>query len=507
MRLLRRPAARPTTLMVATALGLEARAVRRGLPGNPVLRSGMGPRKATKLARTLRGSHFDALAVAGLCGALDDTLQPGDLVVATEVRGEAGTSLSCQSAPLLAGALRRRGLRVHTGALVTADHVVTGAERARLGREAIAVDMESAELAAGADGRPFAVVRAVVDSGSHPLVSRDTLRTSMAALRTLREVGPALQEWAAAVGERSVLLAGPRSFCAGVERAIEIVERAIERSGPPVYVRKQIVHNAHVVAELEARGAVFVDELDEVPPGATVVFSAHGVAPSVREDAVARQLSVVDATCPLVAKVHSEARRFTGRGDTVFLIGHGGHEEVEGTLGEAPGRIALVQDAHEAATISVPDPTRVSYLMQTTLAVDEATEVAEALRARFPALQGPRSDDICYATSNRQDAVRVVARQSDVVIVVGSANSSNSRRLVEVAHREGVPAYLVDDTSQVELAWLAGADTVGVTAGASAPPHLVADVVAALSGLGPVSVTERSVAVETVRFQLPKEVS
>ncbi|MBY8852037.1 4-hydroxy-3-methylbut-2-enyl diphosphate reductase, partial [Saccharothrix sp. MB29] len=232
-----------------------------------------------------------------------------------------------------------------------------------------------------------------------------------------------------------VLLASPRSFCAGVERAIDIVDRLLDQRGGPVHVRKQIVHNTHVVAELEARGAVFVDELDAVPDGATVVFSAHGVSPAVREEAERRGLDVVDATCPLVTKVHAEARRYAARGDTVVLIGHAGHEVVEGTLGEAPDRVVLVETAADVAALEVPDPARVSYLTQTTLAVDETAEVLDALRARFPALRGPSSADICYATTNRQDAVREVARDADLVLVVGSANSSNSVRLVELARR------------------------------------------------------------------------
>ena len=248
---------------------------------------------------------------------------------------------------------------------------------------------------------------------------------------------------------KRVILASPRSFCAGVERAIEIVEQVLEQREGPVYVRKQIVHNTHVVADLERRGAVFVEELDEVPDGAAVVFSAHGVSPAVRADAERRGLDVLDATCPLVAKVHAEARRFAGRGDTIVLIGHAGHEEVDGTLGEAPDRTVLVRSAADVASLEVEDPTRVSYLTQTTLAVDEASEVVDALRARFPELRGPGSDDICYATTNRQDAVRAIAAESDVVLVVGSANSSNSVRLVEVARREGTPAYLVDGVSDI----------------------------------------------------------
>ena len=301
----------------------------------------------------------------------------------------------------------------------------------------------------------------------------------------------------------TVLLASPRSFCAGVERAVEIVERALDQRGRPVYVRKQIVHNAHVVADLEGRGAVFVDELDEVPPGATVVFSAHGVAPQVHTDAGHRELRVIDATCPLVTKVHAEARRFAGRGDTLLLIGHAGHEEVEGTLGEAPARTLLVQDVAEARTVEVPDPERVSYLTQTTLAADETEEIIAVLAARFPALRGPASDDICYATTNRQRALTAVAAEADVVLVVGSANSSNSVRLVELARRGGTPAYLIDDASDIEPDWLAGAGVVGLTAGASAPPGLVDEVLAAL---GPVTVIERATATESVRFTLPAAV-
>jgi 4-hydroxy-3-methylbut-2-enyl diphosphate reductase len=300
-----------------------------------------------------------------------------------------------------------------------------------------------------------------------------------------------------------VLLASPRSFCAGVERAIEIVERALDNREPPVYVRKQIVHNVHVVASLEARGAVFVDELDEVPDGATVVFSAHGVSPAVRAEADHRGLEVIDATCPLVAKVHVEAKRFAARGDTVVLVGHAGHEEVEGTMGEAPDRTVLVENLTDVAALDVPDPAKVSYLMQTTLAVDEAAEVVAGLQDRFPALRGPGSDDICYATTNRQDALRAIADEADVVLVVGSANSSNSVRLVELAQRNGTPAYLIDDVSDIRPEWLAEAEVVGVTAGASAPPDLVDEVVATLA---PAMVEERVTAQETIHFTLPPTV-
>lgn len=300
--------------------------------------------------------------------------------------------------------------------------------------------------------------------------------------------------------EIKVLLASPRSFCAGVDRAIEVVEQALRRRKPPVYVRKQIVHNVHVVAGLQERGAVFVDELDAVPDGSTVVFSAHGVSPAVRAEAERRGLDVIDATCPLVTKVHAEARRFAARGDTVVLVGHAGHEEVEGTMGEAPEQIVLVESAEDVGNLNVEDPARVSYLMQTTLAVDEAAEVVDALRERYPDLRGPASDDICYATTNRQDALRAIADEADLVLVVGSTNSSNSVRLVELARRCGTASYLIDDVGDIKPEWLDGVRVVGLTAGASAPPGLVDEVVAALA---PASVEERETARETIRFTLP----
>jgi 4-hydroxy-3-methylbut-2-enyl diphosphate reductase len=312
--------------------------------------------------------------------------------------------------------------------------------------------------------------------------------------------------WSAVASPRTILLACPRSFCAGVERAIEIVEQALDQRRPPVYVRKQIVHNSHVVADLEARGAVFVDELSAVPEGATVVFSAHGVSPAVRDDAARRGLEVVDATCPLVSKVHAEARRFATRGDTVVLIGHAGHEEVDGTLGEAPQQTVLVQTAADVDELRVDDPERVSYLTQTTLAVDETAEIIGALHARFPALRGPASDDICYATTNRQDALTTISDESDLVLVVGSSNSSNSRRLVELARRRGTPGYLIDDAGDIRPEWLADVRVVGLTAGASAPPQLVDAVIDVLAGLGQVTVVEREVTRENIQFGLPPDV-
>ncbi|TCO40501.1 4-hydroxy-3-methylbut-2-enyl diphosphate reductase [Kribbella antiqua] len=298
---------------------------------------------------------------------------------------------------------------------------------------------------------------------------------------------------------RTVLLASPRSFCAGVERAIDIVERLLSSRPGPVYVRKQIVHNTHVVEDLRARGAVFVDELDEVPDDATVVFSAHGVAPAVHAEAARRGLDVVDATCPLVTKVHAEARRYAARGDTVVLIGHAGHEEVEGTLGEAPA--VLVETVEDVAELEIEGP--VSYLTQTTLAVDETAAVVDALRNKFPELRGPSEADICYATTNRQTALAAVAAEANLVLVVGSANSSNSKRLVELAVRNGTTAYLIDDVNDVQDVWLEGVEVVALTAGASAPPALVDEVIARLD---PGEVIEREVTRETVRFTLPAAV-
>jgi 4-hydroxy-3-methylbut-2-en-1-yl diphosphate reductase len=304
----------------------------------------------------------------------------------------------------------------------------------------------------------------------------------------------------------TILLAAPRSFCAGVDRAIAVVDQLLDQRSGPVYVRKQIVHNTHVVADLQARGAVFVEELDAVPDGATVVFSAHGVSPVVRVEAADRGLEVIDATCPLVTKVHTEARRFAARGDTVVLIGHAGHEEVDGTLGEAPDHTVLVQTTDDVAQLQVADPARVSYLTQTTLAVDETTEIVAALRARFPALRGPASDDICYATTNRQDALTAIAAESDLVLVIGSANSSNSVRLVELAHRHDTPSFLIDGPDDIHPEWLAGVEVIGLTAGASAPPQLVDAVITALAELGPVTVVERETTRETVHFALPPAV-
>jgi 4-hydroxy-3-methylbut-2-enyl diphosphate reductase len=501
-------------LLICSPLKIEARAVRRGLPDaktadtktadTTVVRTGYGTTRAGAAAREISDRTFCQLVVMGVGAGLTTDLSPGDLVVATEVGG-----VACPSAPLLAGELRRAGLRVHLGPVVTVDHLVKKGERAKLAATgAICADMESAPLAAASGGRPVAVVRAISDTPDRPVGG--IVSGGLAALRSLRAAAPVVERWAAACADqpegREVLLAGPRSFCAGVERAIEIVERALERQGAPVYVRKEIVHNKRVVGDLAGRGAVFVDELDEVPDGATVVFSAHGVSPAVRSVAAERGLSVIDATCPLVSKVHAEARRFAADGYTVALIGHAGHEEVEGTLGEAPGEMVLVETADDVAALRPEDTARVAYLMQTTLSVEEATEVAGALRERFPDVRAPGSDDICYATTNRQAAVRRIAAESDLVLVAGSKNSSNSVRLVETCERAGTRAYLIDDASDIQLGWLAGASRIGLTAGASAPPAVVSEIVSALSGLGPVSISERVTTTESIRFGLPKEV-
>jgi 4-hydroxy-3-methylbut-2-enyl diphosphate reductase len=427
----------------------------------------------------------------------------GDVVVATEVRGP--STVACPSAPILAAALRRLGLRVHCGPIASSPTFVRNRQRHPWG-DAIAVDMESAWLAPP-DGSPFAVVRAVSDIASSSLARPGIVVDGWAALRSLHAAVPALDAWAAAVRPREVLLASPRSFCAGVERAIDIVTRALDRYGPPVYVRRQIVHNAHVVRELERKGAIFVEEVADVPPASTLVYAAHGVAPTVREQAAAGGHVVIDATCPLVAKVHAEVRRYADRGSTIFLIGHPDHEEVVGTIGEAPDDVVVVADAATAAAVRPRDAQRVAYVTQTTLATDEAAEIIEVLRRRFPAIHGPERDDICYATTNRQQAVRQIARDCDLVLVVGSANSSNSLRLVEVAQREGTPARLIEDAADLCLDDLAHATRVGVTAGASAPPRLVDELIAALAGLGPLTVRESASAAESLQFTLPKEVS
>src|SRR5438132_8389280 len=303
-----------------------------------------------------------------------------------------------------------------------------------------------------------------------------------------------------------LLLAAPRGYCAGVDRAVQTVERALDLYGPPVYVRKEIVHNKHVVEQLQEGGAIFVDQESEVPEGRTVVFSAPGVAPSVHANAERRTLRTIDATCPLVTKVHVEAKKFAAQGYTIVLIGHAGHEEVEGTMGEAPESIVLIETEEDVDRLEVADPERVAYISQTTLSVDETDAIIARLRERFPAIVGPRTDDICYATTNRQAAVRQMAEHCDLVLVIGSRNSSNSNRLVEVARDHGAESHLIDNEAQVREEWLEGKRTVGITSGASAPEELVQRLVGFFRERGTEHVEEFEVVQEEVRFMLPKEI-
>ncbi|MGH2894253.1 MAG: 4-hydroxy-3-methylbut-2-enyl diphosphate reductase, partial [Solirubrobacteraceae bacterium] len=479
-------------------------AVRAGAPWARVQRTGMGPHRARRAASLTHEGPAGAVIIAGFCGALHPELRPGDIVLASELRGPTGTTL-CPDPGILAGHLRRGGFTVKVGPVASTQRLVVRERRRALARTgALAVDMESAWLAPGARAQPLVTLRVVLDTHRHEL--HRPLRTAVGAARAYRALRGAcalVEEWARALGERELVLASPRASCAGVVRAVELVERGLAERGGPVYVRKQIVHNAHVVSELERQGAVFIEELDEIPEGATTIFSAHGVSPAVRAAAAERKLDVIDATCPLVAKVHAEARRFAGSGREIVMIGHEGHEEVDGTVGEAPDRTHIISSASDVASLKLEDPERVAYLTQTTLAVDETADVVRALRRRFPALVGPSSDDICYATQNRQDAVRALAQECDAVLVVGSENSSNSRRLVEVSERAGCRARLVGDAGDILPGWLVGVRRVGLTAGASAPEALVSEVVQALDGLGAVTVSERSVADEDVHFKLP----
>jgi 4-hydroxy-3-methylbut-2-enyl diphosphate reductase len=486
--------------------------------GGPVITIGTGPERAAAagaaLARDL--GPDDPVAMVGVVGGLSGHLWPGHLVVATDLRTtEDATPQRLPGVHLLAEELRRYGHIVHTGAIVSSRLPTTAPESdpgsdpatapepaALAAGDAIALDTESAWLAEGLGRHPLAVVLAVADSGGHAPVAG-----GLRALGALLRMRPAIERWAQAVQPRTVLLAGPRSFCAGVERAIDTVERALVRFGSPVYVRRQIVHNTHVVAGLEAKGAIFVEEFDQVPDGSTVVIAAHGVSPAVRRQAASRpDLNVIDATCPLVAKVHHEARRFADGDHHIVLIGHADHEEVVGTVGEAPDRIHLVEGPDDVGRLDVPEGVPLAYLTQTTLATDETAEIVDALNTRFPAIVGPTATDICYATQNRQDAVRALAGSCDLMLVVGSANSSNTARLVEAARRQGCRAELIEDEADLRLPWLLDVDTIGVTAGASAPESLVQRVIEVLEELGPVDVREQRITEETVQFALPRQV-
>ncbi|MDB5405722.1 MAG: 4-hydroxy-3-methylbut-2-enyl diphosphate reductase [Rhodospirillales bacterium] len=305
-----------------------------------------------------------------------------------------------------------------------------------------------------------------------------------------------------------VVLAQPRGFCAGVERAIEIVERALEKYGPPIYVRHEIVHNRHVVERLRAKGAKFVDELDEIPPGSVTIFSAHGVASAVEDAAAERGLPVIDATCPLVSKVHSEGQRYANQDREIILIGHAGHPEIEGTMGRISGRVHLISKPDEVERLEVSNPARLAFITQTTLSVDDTRSVIDALKARFPSIVGPDTKDICYATQNRQRAARDLARIVDLVLVVGAPNSSNSNRLREIAADHGVPSYLIEDAKALDLKWLEGVEAVGITAGASAPDELVQDLIGRLREIvGEVELTVLPGVTENVRFRMPAELA
>jgi 4-hydroxy-3-methylbut-2-en-1-yl diphosphate reductase len=304
-----------------------------------------------------------------------------------------------------------------------------------------------------------------------------------------------------------VVLAQPRGFCAGVERAIEIVERALDKYGPPIYVRHEIVHNRHVVERLRAKGARFVDEIEEVPPGSVTIFSAHGVASAIEERAAERGLGVIDATCPLVSKVHIEGQRYANQGREIILIGHAGHPEIEGTMGRIVGRVHLISRPEEVAALAVSDPAKLAFITQTTLSVDDTRAVIEALKERFPSIVGPDTKDICYATQNRQRAARDLARQVDVVLVVGAPNSSNSNRLREIAAESGVPSYLIEDAAALDPNWLVGASAVGITAGASAPAELVEALIGRLREIAAVELAELPGVTENVRFRMPAQLA
>jgi 4-hydroxy-3-methylbut-2-en-1-yl diphosphate reductase len=487
-----------------TAGRIEAEAI-----GGGVMLTGVGMDQACTTGARLRESLVAGtpVALSGMAHRLAADLVPGALVVATELRTTDGTPpRPLPAADLVAGDLQRLGLHVRTGPLVSSSSPLSAEEAEALAAEGvIAWDMESAWLARQLPDHPIAVVRAIVESGGTG--RPDEANVPLRGLGSLLGVRTSLERWARACGPHDVFLASPRSFCAGVERAIEIVERALERFGAPVYVRRQIVHNAHVVADLEAKGAIFVAELSDAPDGATVVLAAHGVSPAVRSAAADRpDLTVIDATCPLVAKVHHEARRYLAQDYQIVLIGHAEHEEVVGTLGEAPERIRLVQRSEDVADLPFSDSDEVAYLTQTTLSIDEAAGIVDAMRSRFPRLVGPATNDICYATQNRQDAVRALAGRCDLILVVGSTNSSNTLRLVEVARREGCRAELIEDASAIRLDWLDDVADIGVTAGASAPEALVREVVATLRTLGPATVTEHRTVEESVQFSLPRQV-
>jgi 4-hydroxy-3-methylbut-2-enyl diphosphate reductase len=461
---------------------------------------GAGQNRARRAGSKLAARLDDQTAVAlvGVAGALAPQLVPGDLIIASELRStESAVSRNLPGAALLSAEFKRSRVAAHTGPVLTsAKYVPTGDRGALALSGALAVDMESSWVMDYLPNNPLAVVRSISDT-----TTRGPVRGGLRALGSLAAARGPLECWGRACGEHEVVLASPRSFCAGVERAIETVARAIDQFGAPVYVRRQIVHNLHVVRGLERKGVIFVEEISEVPDGAVVVLAAHGVSPEVRRQATERgSLRVIDATCPLVAKVHTEARRYAAQGYNLVLIGHAEHEEVEGTYGEAPDRMRIVASIDDVAHLDYERDQPIAYLTQTTLATDETAEIIDSLRARYPDIAAPSSNDICYATQNRQDAVRAIAHRCDLMLVVGSSNSSNTARLVEVAQREGCRTELVEDATQLELRWLAGVRSIGVTAGASVPDLLVHELVDTISSLGPVQLNEEIVAQETVHF-------
>ncbi len=448
------------------------------------------------------------MAVAGLALGVREEVVPGTIVVADRVLAANGSVIATlESSAVIAAELTARGEPVMVGPIISTPEGLMSPEwkASLVATGALAVDRQAAALLKDRWDVPAAAVRVIGDN-AHPLWQCRTPQAGRrGAVRQLREVGLVLQAWGQAISDRRVLLAGPRSFCAGVERAITTVERALDRYGAPVYVRRQIVHNRHVVEGLEQRGAVFVQELDEVPNGAVAVLSAHGVSPAVRTDATAKELRVIDATCPLVSKVHSEVRRFAERGFQMVLIGHHGHDETEGTVGESDD-ISIVARPEDVEQLEVRDPQKLAYLTQTTLSPSDVSSIVAKLSERFPDIVGPRSADICYATQNRQDAVLAIAPECELVLVIGSSNSSNAARLVEVSERTGCRAVLVEDESQLRLEWFRHARTIGVTAAASSPPQLVDRVVRAIRGVGATEVETRVTRTENVTFPLPMEV-
>jgi 4-hydroxy-3-methylbut-2-en-1-yl diphosphate reductase len=486
----------------------EVRALSAGTHAEVVRSVPSSSRAASPARARATPTRHSAMAVAGLAYGLREELAPGMVVVADRVLAEDGSvAAHLDSAASIAAELAALGAPVTVGPVISVRAWAMSPDRiaSLAATGACAADRDSAWLLRDPEDVPVAVVRVIGDNPRRAWRLGGRLAPRSSAVARLRQIAPVLDAWSETIASRRVLLAGPRSFCAGVERAITTVERALDRYGAPVYVRRQIVHNRHVVEGLERRGAVFVQELDEVPRGATAVLSAHGVSPGVRAEAVDRELQVIDATCPLVSKVHHEVMRFAERGFQMVLIGHPGHDETEGTLGESDD-ISIVAEPGDVERLDVRDPQKLAYITQTTLSPNDVSSIVSKLSERFPAIVGPRAADICYATQNRQDAVVALAPECELVLVVGSANSSNAARLVEVSERAGCRAVLIDDETQLRLEWFRSVRTVGITAAASSPPQLVDRVVQAVRGLGPTEVETRITRTENVVFPLPMEV-